>query len=663
MADNEKPNFYNMFLNHTIVESIDITDPIQKDGGISVYVAWGKDRSTLSPSDPISTQFPDGEFATWIISNDFPDGQFHLLDAEYITNEFGYDFAYKEVQKAYQERTNKMMPKSLTKDEIFDALMNMDTVFCKDNRTLYMLEFGTDGNPLAVRHYTVSGSYKDFAQKVKNFWDGLHRDGEDPSRDCLGYWAEKTFVKDLGFGHFEAGESHIEPLETDFPNPIASLKNYIAEKVRFAGGLSTDAVFVRDSKFLVEDLYAKAGVNMAEKEYVVQSCSDDFRGLPRNYYTADRKDADMFYQKEVEKGYAVTMFYGEPSHYDIVQQSWFVCDGRIVLHPNDVINPVCDMLREHLPSGSGFNNRWNIDFIGNDKFFCESVYEHMNDAGMYDRNIGFLVEVPFSDPMNFKISIPSEKDRKFAEDDDLVSYFGDTIAESLTPFVEKCKKVYCSLPEINYKLMYAAIDTLRSDISHLHTAQHNDLDFDQRYLVGSGSSSCATADSLREIDQYLSEQSIEHRDFCKIYDHETNLMIDGSDYLSSKYDGSDRWRPWSFTHYFEKDAGCVILEQKDIISLADQEKGIKQSLVLGNWNKNDAMPDGEYATWIATNDTDDKSFVLRAGNTFPTVFYDSAEAALKAAKLDFTKRLNKETERIKKENEAVKSKGVRGFSQ
>lgn len=85
-----------------------------------------------------------------------------------------------------------------------DALMNMDFVFCKDNKTLYMLEFGTDGNPLAVRHYTVSGPYKDFAQKVKVFWDALHQDGEDPSRDCLSYWAEKTFVKDLGFGHFEA---------------------------------------------------------------------------------------------------------------------------------------------------------------------------------------------------------------------------------------------------------------------------------------------------------------------------------------------------------------------------------------------------------------------------------------------------------------------------
>lgn len=662
MADNEKPNFYNMFLNHTIVESIDITDPIQKDGGISVYMAWGKDRSKLSPLDPISTQFPDGEFATWIISNDFPDRQFRLKDAEYITNEFGSDYAYKEVQKAYQERTNKMMPKSLTKDEIFDALMNMDTVFCKDNRTLYMLEFGTDGNPLAVRRYTVSVPYKDFAQKVKDFWDALHRDGEDPSRDCLSYWAEKTFVEDLGFGHFEAGELHIEPLNTDFSGPIVSLKDYIADKIRFAGGLSTDAVFVRDSKFLVEDLYAKAGINMNEKEYVVQSTPDDFKGLPRNYYTANQKDAEMFYQAESKKGYAVTLLHGEPGHYDTLQRNYFVCDNRIILDSGDFIEDMNNLLREHLPSGSGFNNSWDIDLVDK-KFWCESVYEHMNDAGMYDRNIDFVVEIPLDNPIGFEVSVPSEKDRKFAESDDLISYFEDTIAEHIRPVVAEWEERFRHLPEVEYGRIYAANDTLRFELSNLHTAQHNDLDFDQRYLVGSGSSSCATADSLREIDQYLSEQSIDHRHFCKIYDHETNLMIDGSDYLMSKYDGSDRWRPWSFTHYFKNEAGCVILEQKDIISLADQEKGIKQSLVLGNWNKNDAMPDGEYATWIATNDTPDKSFILRAGNMFPTVFYDSVDAALKAAKSDFIDRFDKETERIKKENEAVKSKGVRGFSQ
>ena len=661
MSDSNKPNFYNMFLNHTIVESMDITDPIQKDGGISVYVAWRKDRSTLSPSDPISTQFPDGEFATWIISNDFPDGQFHLKDAEYITNKFGYDFAYHEVQKAYQERISQLKPRSLSKDEIFDALINMDTVFCKDNKTLYMLEF-VDGDPFAVHSYTVSGPYKDFAQKVKSFWDAAHLEGSDPSLDSLGYWAEKTFIEDLGFGHFEAGESHIVPLATDFSGPIVSLKSYIADKVCFAGGLSTDAVFVRDSKLLVEDLYAKAGVNMSEKLYVVQSCPDDFQGLPRNYYTADRKDADMFYQSEVKSGFhAVTMFYGEPGHYDKIKQSWFVSDGRLVLHPNGLIDQVSELLREHLPSGSGFNNRWDIDFVGNDKFFCSSVYEHMNDAGMYDRNIGFFVEVPVSDPMNFKVSIPSEHDRKFAEDDDLISYFGDTIAENLRPMIEKWDKIYSSLPDIQYNLLYSAIDTLRFEMSNLHTAQNNDLDLNQRYLITSGTSSCATADSLREINQYLSEQSIDHRDFFKIYDNKTNLMIASSDYLMSMYDGSDRWTPWSFTHYFEKEAGCVILEQKNIISLVDQEKGIKQSLVLGNWNKNDAMPDGEFATWIATNDTDDKSFVLRAGNTFPTVFYPSAADASKAAYQDFEERLKKEEERIKAENETFKQKGDRNF--
>lgn len=407
---------------------------------------------------------------------------------------------------------------------------------------------------------------------------------------------------------------------------------------------------------------------MSEKEYVVQSAPDDFKGLPRNYYTTDQKDAEMFFQAEVEKGRAVTLFYGAPGHYDTLELSYCVRNNRII--PNSSINQFSDMLREYLPSGNGFNNCWDINFtdtrIGQNFypiFWCNSFYEHMNDAGMCDRKFELFVEVPLTDPMDFLIEGPFDEDRCFVEDTDLDSYFKDTIAEHLRPMIEKWEKYFSSFPEVKYERIYAAKDTLKFEMSNLHTKQHNDLDFSQRYLVAFGTSSCATADSLREIDQYLSEQSIDHRHFCKIYDHETNLMIDGSDYLTSKYDGADRWRPWSFTHYFEKEAGCVIFKQKDIISLADQEKGIKQSLVLGNWNKNDAMPEGEYATWIATNDTPDKSFVLRAGNTFPTVFYDSADAAFKAAKLDFTERFNKETERIKKENEVVKSKEARGFSQ
>ena len=204
----------------------------------------------------------------------------------------------------------------------------------------------------------------------------------------------------------------------------------------------------------------------------------------------------------------------------------------------------------------------------------------------------------------------------------------------------------------------------KSEHSGLHTAENNDLDFNQRYLVTYGPRDLATADSLEEIDKFFSEQRTSDGCFYKIHDHQTHLVIEGIYYFSSQNDFANRWRPDDFTHYFEKENGCVIREQRDITSLADDEKGIMKFLVLGNWKKNDAMPDGEYATWIATNDTPDKTFVLREGNTFPTVFYPSAEAALKAAKVDFRERFEKEFARIIKEDkELFKQEKERGFSQ
>ena len=399
---------------------------------------------------------------------------------------------------------------------------------------------------------------------------------------------------------------------------------------------------------------------MDNEQYVVQSNSSNFKGLPLNYYADERKDAETVYRAESEKGRAVELLGGFPGHYSSLKQNWFVCNNRNVI--NFPESDIVSFLRENLPSGSGFNNPWDIEFAGHE-FYCESVFEHMNDNGMYDRNIAFMVEIPFDNAMDFRIVIGNQSDRKFAEADDLVSYFEDTIAECLRPVAEKFEKLIDSYPQTEYVDIYNSKDTLRNDKSGLHTAQSNDLDFSQRFLVGSGTSSCATGDSLTDIDIYLSEQSAEQRHFCKIYDHQTNLMISGSEYLMSKYDNVDRWRPWDFTNYFKKDEECVILEQRDIISRADQEKGIKHCLVLGNWKKNDAMPDGEYATWLVTNDTDDKSFVKRGGNYFPTVFYDSPKAALAAARRDLQERYKKEVDRIQHENDDFQKIHDQGFAQ
>ena len=120
-----------------------------------------------------------------------------------------------------------------------------------------------------------------------------------------------------------------------------------------------------------------------------------------------------------------------------------------------------------------------------------------------------------------------------------------------------------------------------------------------------------------------------------------------------------------FTHVFKEQDGCIIYKEANITSISDKEKGIEQYLVLGNWRRSASMPLGEYATWIVSNDTSDKSFILKNGASFPSCFYDSKNSVVNAVQKDFTSRLMEERSRIYKENKAFKFgiKSDRGFVQ
>ena len=136
------------------------------------------------------------------------------------------------------------------------------------------------------------------------------------------------------------------------------------------------------------------------------------------------------------------------------------------------------------------------------------------------------------------------------------------------------------------------------------------------------------------------------------------------------YDDDKKWQEYrdsfedDLTFYFKEKRGCSILMKEDVTSAIDQSCDVKQYLVLAVWGKNDSMPAGEYVTWVATNNTDDKHFTLREGSYFPT-FNCTAKEALDGAKTDFKERLVKERERMVKDQKAhdYKVSMKRGFAQ
>ena len=84
-----------------------------------------------------------------------------------------------------------------------------------------------------------------------------------------------------------------------------------------------------------------------------------------------------------------------------------------------------------LPHGSGFNGDWETS-LEDGLFVGKMVYEHLNEVGMYDFNVPFELRIPVEDAMEFTIELTgSEEQNRLAEEDDLVSYFEDTIADPI----------------------------------------------------------------------------------------------------------------------------------------------------------------------------------------------------------------------------------------
>ena len=100
----------------------------------------------------------------------------------------------------------------------------------------------------------------------------------------------------------------------------------------------------------------------------------------------------------------------------------------------NLMNCSIEDIVELLPHGSGFNGEWDAK-IEDNTFVGNTIYEHMNENGMYDFDAPFMVKIPLEDAVNFEIKLTgTEEQNRLAEDDDLITYFEDIIAESLLDY-------------------------------------------------------------------------------------------------------------------------------------------------------------------------------------------------------------------------------------
>ena len=83
-----------------------------------------------------------------------------------------------------------------------------------------------------------------------------------------------------------------------------------------------------------------------------------------------------------------------------------------------------------LPHGSGINGEWQIT-EHTDRYTASNFYEPMDEAGFYDGVAYFTLNIPKSDPPNFKLQFNGKEsqylNRKYA----LREYLEDTIADWL----------------------------------------------------------------------------------------------------------------------------------------------------------------------------------------------------------------------------------------
>jgi len=82
----------------------------------------------------------------------------------------------------------------------------------------------------------------------------------------------------------------------------------------------------------------------------------------------------------------------------------------------------------------------------------------------------------------------------------------------------------------------------------LNTWKDRTLDFSQRFAVGGGTFTEATADTLDEVARFHSTMDSLSAHFCWIYDRQEHRRMPGYDFWWAQREGSvedsPRWIPW-----------------------------------------------------------------------------------------------------------------------
>ena len=105
--------------------------------------------------------------------------------------------------------------------------------------------------------------------------------------------------------------------------------------------------------------------------------------------------------------------------------------------PKDITDDMVVELQDALPSGSGFNNPWEVEKKRN-AIHASSTYEHMNEDGMYDKNIQFTLKFPYTDVMSFSsVFHGSDADKRFIKNDNFQEYLEETVAYHLSEHKEQ----------------------------------------------------------------------------------------------------------------------------------------------------------------------------------------------------------------------------------
>ena len=130
-----------------------------------------------------------------------------------------------------------------------------------------------------------------------------------------------------------------------------------------------------------------------------------------------------------------------------------VSDGNLIFTPyldnhRGIIDDVEHYVTEKLiPSGSGFNFDWDIDFVkeddGRGTIRASSFYEGMNEGGSYLEPVAIRVDIPMDDIDAFEITIDPAHDWKesdfereyedvFSGFADMENYIGEVVANTMS---------------------------------------------------------------------------------------------------------------------------------------------------------------------------------------------------------------------------------------